>query len=322
MDEERCANCDTPLAGDYCHACGQQNKNYLRNVFSLIGEFLQDFANWDSRLLRTMVPLMFRPGFLSREYVGGRRAKYVPPVRLYLFISLFFFLAISLFAKPDTSEWQASIAEQERVALERPDRSIAEAVREGAASGYAAGRGTRTEGGSTGVRVQGMDTGQGTLEERVDVNLPFFSDEMNDQVKQQLIRVVRSPDLLYNQARVLAPLMMFLLLPLFALLLKVLYPLTGRYYTEHLTLALHTHSFLFVSFLVLMALGASGTAVAQALIVLLLCWMPIYLFLAQKWFYGQGWFLTTFKYMLTSSIYFTMMSFGFTALLIASIVTA
>lgn len=92
----RCANCDTPLAGDYCAQCGQSVVATNRTVISLATDFADDAFDWDGRLLRTMRTLYLRPGKVARDYVDGRRARYTPPIRLYLLASLLFFVVVAL----------------------------------------------------------------------------------------------------------------------------------------------------------------------------------------------------------------------------------
>ncbi len=92
----RCANCDTPLAGDYCAQCGQSVVATNRTVISLAADFADDAFDWDGRLLRTMRTLYLRPGKVARDYVDGRRARYTPPIRLYLLASLLFFVVVAL----------------------------------------------------------------------------------------------------------------------------------------------------------------------------------------------------------------------------------
>ena len=92
----RCLNCDTELQGRYCHVCGQEDRDINLTFAALLHEFLGDFFTFDSRFVRTIVPLIFKPGFLTREFCRGRRAPYVPPLRLYLFISFILALLLSL----------------------------------------------------------------------------------------------------------------------------------------------------------------------------------------------------------------------------------
>src|SRR5210317_1201555 len=89
-----CMNCGTDLQGPFCHFCGQPDKNFLRFFPVLLRELLEDFLDFDSRFMRTMKPLLFRPGKLTRDYLDGRRYRYTPPLRLYIFSSIAcFFLA-------------------------------------------------------------------------------------------------------------------------------------------------------------------------------------------------------------------------------------
>jgi len=94
----RCLNCGTPLQGPFCHYCGQPDKNFLRFFPVLLRELLEDFLDFDSRFMRTMKPLLFRPGKLTRDYLDGRRFRYTPPLRLYIFSSIACFFIVALLA--------------------------------------------------------------------------------------------------------------------------------------------------------------------------------------------------------------------------------
>ncbi|GIX38068.1 MAG: hypothetical protein KatS3mg127_1307 [Silanimonas sp.] len=91
-----CHNCGVPLLGDYCHACGQATRGLVRPLPQLGSEFLDSLFNLDSRLLRTLPALLLQPGRLSIEYLGGRRARYVSPMRLFVFLCIATFFAAGL----------------------------------------------------------------------------------------------------------------------------------------------------------------------------------------------------------------------------------
>lgn len=285
-----CPNCRSLLVGEYCHQCGQKKDLRLRNAFKIFFEGFSEMFEYDSRVRQTFFPLMFKPGFLSSDWVAGRRARYVQPVRLYLFISVVFFIAFSIVTDADT-----------------------EAIRS----------------------AFNVDIGEENAQrEPPTVDIPWLAPETNDEFADKLLALQERPEVFVNQARQLAPQMMFVLLPLFALLLRILYPFAKRYYVEHLILAVHTHTFLFLSFTLLIALaGVRGWAAEQVaaswvgipagwLTVALWIWIPIYLLLAQKHFYRQGWFMTVFKYLLTGFLYFMMLSFALAGLMIAALMTA
>lgn len=86
-----CANCETPLAGAYCHGCGQ--KAHLHDTLKhLVEEFAEGIAHFDGRLWRTLPLLALQPGRLSREWMAGRRVRYISPLHLFLLAVFLLFL--------------------------------------------------------------------------------------------------------------------------------------------------------------------------------------------------------------------------------------
>ncbi len=289
-----CANCKTQLQGDFCHHCGQENKNYLRNIFALIGEFFGEFGHWDGRLWRTLCPLWIRPGYLSRRFVEGHRAAYVPPLRMYLFTSILAFLVFAQLVPDQSFELTPS-----------PDFN----------NGAGANRGSAAP-----VEQQPMlpSEPQDSAESQGKMELewvPFLDAEQERLLEQKLAAVAKDPRAALKNFVSLAPQMMLLLLPVFALILKLLYVFRRHYYIEHLILALHTHSLVLQLLLVHIGLIKLSSATASWPLLptalawvagLLLWWLPIYLLLSQKVFYRQGWPMTLIKFALTSVLYITM----------------
>ena len=95
MKNKKCKNCDQPLNGGYCSNCGQRDIELLK-FKKLIKDFFDHHLDLDSRIFRTIKYLMFRPGFLTIEYWNGRRARYVPPFKIYLLTSFLYFMVLSL----------------------------------------------------------------------------------------------------------------------------------------------------------------------------------------------------------------------------------
>src|SRR5688572_18489057 len=89
----RCENCGTPLLGEHCYACGQPTKGLIRQFSTILGDFADTVFQIDSRVFRTLGPLLTRPGRLTLEYFEGHRIRYVSPVRLFVFLSILAFLA-------------------------------------------------------------------------------------------------------------------------------------------------------------------------------------------------------------------------------------
>lgn len=86
-----CPNCGTPLDGPYCHECGQLGEEFNRSLLPLIWEVFESFFHADGRLLHTMPRLVLKPGQLTKDYIEGRRAAQVPPLRMFLVVMLIFF---------------------------------------------------------------------------------------------------------------------------------------------------------------------------------------------------------------------------------------
>lgn len=96
--EKICLNCNAELHGRYCHVCGQENIEPKETVWGLITHFFYDITHFDGKFFSTTRYLITRPGFLPKEYIEGRRARYLHPIRMYVFSSaLFFLIFYSLF---------------------------------------------------------------------------------------------------------------------------------------------------------------------------------------------------------------------------------
>lgn len=90
--EKTCLNCNTEVHGRFCHECGQENREPKESVWGLITHFFYDITHFDGKFFSTLKYLVTKPGFLPAEYVKGRRASYLNPIRMYIFTSAFFFI--------------------------------------------------------------------------------------------------------------------------------------------------------------------------------------------------------------------------------------
>ncbi len=90
-----CKNCGTPLTDVYCPHCGQKDVDLGRPILELGGELIRETFEVDGRMFRTLRLLFARPGALTSEYLAGHRRRYTPPLRLYLVISVIFFLTMA-----------------------------------------------------------------------------------------------------------------------------------------------------------------------------------------------------------------------------------
>ncbi|KFZ30568.1 membrane protein [Pseudidiomarina salinarum] len=296
---EQCRNCDTQLQGEYCHQCGQQNQLYLRSIFAVVGNLFGEIGHWDSRFYRTLNGLMLRPGFLSKEFVKGRHAAYVPPLRLYFFISLIAFLVLSLTIDYEALTPPAAAAQSAEAAM--------------------------TDNAPPMLDVEFADAR---------ISLPFLTEEDEAKLKEKLAYLSQHPQVLVQKLVSLAPQIILLMMPFWALYLKIIYVFQRRYYLEHLTVALHTHAFLLLSLTILTIVSQAAdwlTAntgirvfdqIADWTENILLIWMATYMLFTQKLFYNQGWGRTLIKFALSALGYVGLLSLAFVAMVIIGVMTA
>jgi len=269
---EACPNCGAPLPQprpNYCGHCGQETNLKPPTV----GEYLQQFGGsyvaMEGALWRTLLLLLFRPGRLTREYFAGRKRRYVLPLRLYLTISVVALLAL---------QWSAAMQPP-------PDKPLI--VDDGDDIDN-----TRLE---IGDKIKaGMENGRfvcGGLPsawcDRLRSRFTMDAQGMERELRQVPERFVRH----WGSA-------MFALLPLYALLLKLVYLNRRMRWSEHLVFALHLHAFIFAMVLVHLAPVAwmEGLAVAA---------VPVYSVIALQVVYGGRWWATALRVMALGFVYFT-----------------
>ncbi len=356
-----CCNCGVALQGPHCHACGQPVKGLMRPLGSVFGDLLDSVFDFDARIVRTLKPLFLRPGFLSLEYFAGRQVRYVTPFRLFFFLAvLAFFVArmtVQIDANVDLGEGNQAIATAptvDAVVRERDARlkQMDEAKRRMAGTPAATGI-PGIEAGQQAIRntadkrireLQGTAPKAATPAanrglvingQRWDAKdhpiaidwLPDFANRwLNTQARHasdNVARLKQDPGAFKDAVLSVIPSTLFVLVPIFALLLKLAYVFQRRLYMEHLVVALHSHAFLCLSLLLLLlahlpaeTFAPEGTwlnGVFDWVIGLLLAWMPAYLLLMQKRVYAQGWPLTLLKFAGLGVVYSVLLAMAVTA---------
>ena len=103
--EKNCLNCNAEVAGRFCQVCGQENIEPKESFWTLATHFLHDMTHFDGKFFITLKYLLFKPAFLSKEYLKGRRTSYLHPIRMYVFTSFIFFLIFfNFYQKEDSSK--------------------------------------------------------------------------------------------------------------------------------------------------------------------------------------------------------------------------
>jgi len=378
----RCENCGSPLYGEHCFQCGQPTKGLVRHFSSILGDFFDTVLNIDSRVIRTIGPLLVRPGYLSLEYFAGRRVRYVTPMRLFLFMSLVAFFAVQLAVdfgddndgKPgdgaihfgndrqDSFESATTVAEVEKARDEllgdlRKQRNQIPDVPGARASMDVAIAQVDAKAEKRIAALRGLEkSGRKPAKEEKgyrDFNLRIFDDKpwhpdtnplaiawLPDAVNHSLNRrikravdVAKSDD---GQASIgkaffnVLPQTLLVLMPIFALMLKITYLFKRRLYMEHLIVALHSHAFIAAATTLMVLLSwiegmlVDGTFLHGLLawaFGLTIAWVPVYLLIMQKRIYGQGWPMTIAKYTVLGMCYSVLLGFALAGAVIVGFLT-
>lgn len=323
---ETCANCGKPLLGPFCAVCGQPMHTHRRSVRSLVHDFVVDFVNFDSRILRTARALLFQPGELPSAFREGRTQRYVPAIRLYLFVSLIFFILLSVtgiailqlqvVASPIKLIYDSrgnAFLPNPAYDPDDPDTKLLpkllpiskeKASRPGGHFSYSTQTHFFTRLG--GLQSKMSDDAKARLLDSVSANKPAPNQTESwwrMQIYGGINRLASNPAALNGPLTDWLPRALFLLLPLYALLLAVFHMRRRKefYLVDHLVFSFSIHTFTFVALIGAAALAqvAPGETVA----LLLLGVVTLYIFLAMKRFYRQGWLMTIVKFVLISGIY-------------------
>ncbi len=285
-----CLNCGDPTVGFYCPTCGQKKVDVRVSLRRMLGEAMEDELFLNVALPKTVGALLFRPGHLTREYVRGHIARYIPPFRLYLVSSLLFFILLP---------WLTNLGgiEQE---IERNTARADSLAAAAAAAGDTAGITAAT---------RERDNLNLTLGVRDTARVPALLRAPNRRLQELQTRLNRMPaSEAFRTIRMAfmehAPTGIFLMMPLFAGILKLLYVRRGRFYVEHFVFALHVHAFTFLMFLLMLLLPWPWLNAVLSL------WLMLYVLLAMKRVYGQGIVKTFLKYSVLGWAYSVLLGIG------------
>ena len=283
--------------GNYCGNCGQEAKELRRPFFRLSREAISSLFELDGRSFRTLFYLLTKPAHLSKEYFSGRRMQYTPPLRLFLVISVSFFLLVSFYTSIRSMEGILSANHEisgEEVSASTDDEE---------------------------------DLLAPTLAFVESINLPFFDVQTNTnlrramsaQAETNINSMIEDPSEFFRGYLEYITVFILLMIPLLALIQKLIYIRSGHFYVEHLVLTLHNHAFIifivFVNSLIDLVNGSRIPIISSAFGYLgaaIYIWMWVYLFLSLKNYFQQGYGITLLKYLTTTILYGFTLGFGVT----------
>jgi hypothetical protein len=312
----QCGNCGATLTGPYCSSCGQHAHESARSISALFHDAWHIATHVDSRFWQTMYILLCKPGNLTKEYFAEHRARYLPPVRVYLVLSVVFF-AFGL-ATPNKVRVIAPDGTSAKAAL----RQLAEEGAPASAQPNSANPDSDTIVLAPGANTKGFFGI--TSCDKIEISIGW----LQDALRQSCLRNIENHgDTIKHAFIANIPKMMFVFVPLMALVMLLLYWRPRRYYVEHLVFFLHNHAAVFLLLLIQAALSWIAAWLAWrtfngwvvAFISLYTVW---YVYTAMRSYYGQGRFLTLTKLCVVGFTYMIGFSITLLATLLLSVLIA
>ncbi len=338
--EKNCLNCGSLVQGRFCQVCGQENVVPHLTVWGFITHFIYDIIHFDGKFFGTLRNLIFKPGFVPAEYIQGRRQLYLEPMKMYLFTSAFFFLVFFSITHPgkgiQLSEGKI-LSKQERFDLasntnhqmmaQATDSSLHRRLNYLLDTSYRIQLRDTTKMmfndssffiyedhhpyGLTARRITGHEVDisskspwlQNRIQSRWEATKKKYGDDLSAS-----FTAITTTFLHY------LPYLLFVSLPFFALILKLLYirkkPI---FYSDHAIFTLYHYIFTFIILLIFFLLNAAHDRLhwgfLQFLSVLFFMMPGVYLYFSMKHFYLQGKGKTFVKFLLLNIVALLIVSF-------------
>jgi uncharacterized membrane protein len=285
----RCKNCDAVLLGRFCSNCSQAANVHVPTTMELMHELLEGITHSDSRLWRTLKTLWLKPGKLTTEFVAGRRIAYLPPFRLYLILSIIFFLMLSLV--------------HTNVELIKFDEAL------------------KPGGSATNAATPSKMPISSCLDLKVS-DRPAWTPRL--QHICEAIRQDSAENLLHVAIGTMSK-AMFIFLPLVAFLHMLIYWRPRYRYAEQLLFFVHLHAFYFsIAILLVVLIEAANSwpridGVSGILQTLLGWTLPVYTLIAMRKVFRRSWMGTLFKAVVLFFIYVTVFALTVVAVFVYSV---
>jgi hypothetical protein len=305
-----CKNCETHFSGKYCPECGQSVKDYDQPFTFIFYNFAGDFFSFDTRFFRTFWALLIKPGFLSKEYFDGKRVKYAPPFRVFIFVSFVLFLLLQIYTNKGLNKvLDSSISENDKISLDSVSLAITDSLISGAAAEMDLSAEQKFD---ISVNqelfkdVRNLRQLLGILSSKLEDDLKVETDPGKQVELREYIRLCRSPEQAVTKILEYMSWAFFLLLPIFALILKLVFIRRKHNYMRHLIFSIHIHSFIFVVLILIIGFYQIFNGNMNSISAILMFSIPVYFIIAMKKFYRQNFKKVILKFFAVSFLYNTV----------------
>ena len=344
IHETNCLNCSYPFNGqeNFCPECGQKNKGNELTFYNFMNELFSGFVSWDAKFWTTFIPLLTNPGKVSLDYVQGKRNRYTNPFRFYLTVSIIFFLIITISNTYDDLKELNKTSKSSSLNNNHLTKNILkdsinntkikQIKKEKNTNNYIKKNNKTSDfilpenKDITSVKIAGFNFGPLMAFQKkypkIEIDIALDSLQLPKTFinrfmykRAEAINGLRfkknESQKLENEIISKTSIALFVLLPIFSLFLKLLYIRRKRTYVAHLVFTFHTQTvfFLFLTLVLLIGFIKNDTDTILGIFILLFL---LYLFLAMKKFYQQGYIKTFIKFLLANIIFMFLSILGMT----------
>ena len=272
-----CKNCEHTFEGKFCPNCGQSVFEYQRPFRFLLADFTGNLFAFDTRFWKSLKALTIKPGRLTKDFIQGKRARYMPPIRFYIFVSFLFFFVFSGFLGNEVSVSDENKQEVYKV-LDQA-RTNASPIEE--------------------ATIDSLAPKEITFNVEFGKNASELSSEENEEkltkIKDGIIKAMENPKIYMNSFLKFLSWCLFLLMPVYAGILWIFNRKTAPYYYSHLILAVNQHSFWFLILSLYFGIQYFFPDKVSEPEFFLLLLLPIHTFLGFKQLFERSWLRTLSK---------------------------
>lgn len=330
--EKNCLNCNTEVHGLFCHVCGQPNIETKESFLTLAKDFVFDIIHFDGKFFHTLKYIFTKPGFVARQYAEGKRTSYLHPIRMYLFTSAVFFLILFSMDRMNTSSDNQTVklSDKERIEVARALQKKGElAFRDSILQQKIIILSDTTQQvnidslglADEALQVMSVNGGNYTSLREYDSVQASLSEKEKDgwitrAAVRQSIKIAKKYGTGSDGIKAFLeslghklPYLLFLSLPFFAMILKLLYIRRKNfYYSDHAIFTLYHYIFSFLLLLLIFCVRTLsswlGWSVLNFIMALLFLLWPVYLYIQMKRFYRQSRLKTILKFLLLNLLGF------------------
>lgn len=278
-----CKNCETQFVGNFCPNCGQSTKEFDRPFQFILVDFLGNLFAFDTRFWKTFISILTKPGQMAADFVKGKRVRYMPPFRFYVFISFIFFLLLNMLptkiVDTDGNEVGTEQIDSLQNTLQENDVNLI-------------------------LKNNQLIVKQDSIEKK---NIIKTKDENEKNKVEEFLsnrKFLKQTFLKYLSW------MFFFLMPLYGCILWWLFRKQYKYYYVHLILAINQHAMTFLTFSIVLLLDWILPETNFSVEEILVLGLPVYYVIGIKQLYKRSWKSSILKFILAHSLYLVLLIVG------------